>query len=174
MRFTLIISIGLFFSERLFSQTTYNSIERIKIFVRAIDSLSDIRTGDVRLILKLEEGYVSITKKGKFKSSGFSLATVTSFNGDTVFLIQHSDGLEKNLIESYYFKSDKLVFSRIELLQDREDDNTTLFLQQEYYYDDKVRLSTVDKNGFRKKLRWRTDFDHKKQAYYYLKNYKKV
>jgi hypothetical protein len=169
MKLTL-ISIGVFACVRLFAQTSDKSIAYIKIYVRVIDSLSEVRTEDARLITRLDEGYISTTKKSKFKSSGFSLETVTSVDGDTVFLIRHSDSLEKYLIKSYYFKSDKLVFSRIEV-KDDDSVNATLFRQEEYYKDDKVILSTVDKNELKKKYKWRTDFDHKANGYYYLKDY---
>jgi len=166
MRFILIIYFGLFIGERVSGQTVDNSIGNIKTYVKTTDSLTK-----TRYVSSMSEGSIKSTKKRGREGRGFSRTTVTSVDSDTVYLIRQHDNLEKNLTQSYYFKSDKLVFCRIEV-QDDDNVNATLFRQEEYYKDDKVILSTVDKNELKKKYKRRTDFDHMANGYYYLKDYK--
>jgi len=172
MRFILIIYFVFFISERVSSQAIDSSIKSIRVYVKTIDSLNRMSTKKTGLVSSMSEGSIESTKKGGLKGRGFSRITTTSPDSDTVYLIQQHDNLEKNLYQSYYFEFDKLVFSRIEL---RDDDgkNITLFLQEEYYADDKVVLSSIDGNKLKKKYKWRTDFDHMASGYSYLREFKK-
>jgi len=177
MRILLMIYFGFFLNERGLCQNTSHSIENIKAYVKMVDSLSSIKTylkidkeEQVKLVLSLSEGTIE-DKKRRLKG-GFSVVTITNSDSDTVYSIQKHDNLEKNLYQSYYFQSDKLVFSRIELKND-DDKNDTLFLQEEYYADNKMILSVIDKSKLKKKYKWRTDIDHVASAYYYLMEFKK-
>ena len=136
-----------------------------------VDSLINIKTTQSRLHEFLSEGSVTSTRRG-IGPGGFSMSTFTDVTGDTIFLIQHRDNLQQYLIESYYFKRDRLVFSRIEL-QDGAHDLATIFLQEEYYSDDKVIRTVVVKDTLKKKGRWRTKFDRLAHGYYYLGVFKK-
>lgn len=162
MRILLIIFFCLFIIKQGSSQT----VDRIKTYVKAIDSLT--RT---RLVLNISEGSIKGIKKRGLKGGGFSRTTVTSPGSDTVYLIQQHDNIHKNLIQSYYFKSDTLIFCRIRV-QDDNDLNETLFLQEKYYNNDKVILSIVSKNKLKKKYKWRIDFNHLSNGYYYLAEFK--
>ena len=174
MRLFLLISFGLFINESVCSQTTDNAIRDIKTYVNKIDSLCSIKTwltaDKALLIPTISEGAIENKKRGL--KGGFSNETVTSPDIDTVYLIKRSDNLDKYLIESYYFKNDKLVFSKIEL-QDGENERKTLFLRQDYFKDDKVISTTFDKNELKKKYKWRTDFDPLTNGYFYYKEFKK-
>jgi hypothetical protein len=174
--FLLLIYFGLFLNERVSSQSTDNIITEIKTYVNKVDSLSSIKTflttdKDVKaqLIPTISEGPIENKKRGL--KGGFSIETVTSSDMDTLYIIKHHDNIEKNLYKSYYYRSGRLVFSKIEL-QDDGDTNATLFLEQEYYMDDKVVLSTIDKNKLRQKYKWRVDFDPLTDGYLYYKKFK--
>jgi len=142
-----------------------------------VDSLSGIDTylktekeEQIRLVLTIAEGTIEDPKRGL--NGGFSRKTIASHDGDTVYLIQQHDNLDNNLTQSYYFQSGKLVFSRIELQRD-DNGNATLFLQEMYYVDDKAILAISEKNGLRKKWKWRVDFDQMAKGYSFLMDFKK-
>jgi hypothetical protein len=175
MRLLLLLSVGFFLSERIYCQDTDYSIENIKAYVKMIDSLSGVKTylkigmaEQMKLVLSISEGTVKNPKRGL--KGGFSKTTITGAD-DTVYSIQYHDNLKKNLYQSYYFKSGKLVFSRIELQND-DGQNATLFFQEEFYADDKIILSTIDINKLIKKYEWRTDFSPQVHGYAYLKEFK--
>jgi hypothetical protein len=173
MRPFLLVYFGLLLSEKVSSQTAINSIEDIKTYVNKIDSLSHIKTfsenNKAQLILTISDGQIK-NKKRRLKG-GFSNEEITDSDMDTLYLFRRHDNLQMNLYESYYYKSDKLVFSKIELKGDN-DSNATLFLKQVYYKDDKVIFSTIDQDKLEKQYKWRIDFDPLTSGYFYLKDFK--
>jgi hypothetical protein len=173
MRFFLLFCFGLLFSGKALGQSSDNSIEDIKAYVDRIDSLTDIKTflasDKAELILTISEGQIKNKKRGL--KGGFSNEEITNPDMDTLYLFRRHDNLEKNLYESYYYRSDKLVFSKIELRGD-DDTNTILFLKQVYYKDDKIIGSTIDQDKLNKKYEWRINFDPLTNGYQYLKDFK--
>lgn len=171
MRLFLLICFGHFINVRVLSQTTDNTINDIVVYVNKVDSLCSLKTLTTtdKLIATISEGTIENKKRGL--KGGFSNETITNPNMDTIYLIKHTDNLDKYLIETYYFKNDKLVFSKIEL-QDEENEKMILFLRKDYYKDDKSVSTTFDKKESKKKYKWRTDFDPRTNGYFYYKDFK--
>lgn len=172
MRLFLIIFLGLFLNERAYSQNTDDLIQDIKVFVKKVDSLSSIETilkqDTAALQQEIEEGPIW-TKRGSLKG-GFSTMIVTD-SKNSVYSIQYHDNLLKNIYKYFYYRSDKLIFSKI-MMKDNRGDNNILFLQEVFFNNDKMLLSIIDSNKLKKKYRWRIDIDPLLNGYSYLNNYK--
>jgi hypothetical protein len=164
MKFTLIVCFGFCLNAKLFSQENNETVKSIKTHIEKINHSNS----EAKLLQSVSEGIIENKKRGL--RGGFSNASATNFDMDTVYLIQRSDNLEKSLVESYYFKFNKLVFSKLELL-DSDNRKKTLFLKEEYYLNDSVVSTFIHVNKLRRKDKWRVDFNALANGYSYLKDF---
>jgi hypothetical protein len=145
----------------------------IELDIKKIDSLSSIKTylnttggeGQVKMVPVISEGTIENMKR-KLKG-GFSQITFANPTFDTLHLIQYSDNLEKYLIQTYYYKSNRLLASLIEL----KDQDKTIFRQQKYYRDDKIIFVSTEQRKLKRKYKWRIEFDPLESGYFYLKSF---
>lgn len=173
MRLFQLTVFGIFSCETVLGQIQKTAIEDVSIYVKKIDSLRDatilVATNSPGFVTSIAEGIIEHTKR-KLRG-GFSTEITSDTTGKILYVIRNSDNLQKNLYKSYYFKSDKLVFSEIKLTDD-DGLSDVLFLRRDIYHDDEVIYSTTDASHLKAKYRWRIDFDPLTDGYSYLRQFR--
>jgi hypothetical protein len=156
------------------------AIRKIKTYTKFIDSLSENDEDQKFIIKTIEEGTITqgIVKTSivghnnhtdtarKIKNGGFGKYTIGNLKGDTLYKVLYHDNINKNFYESYYFKDNKLIYSKIDYQEDGI--GKTFYFKEEYYKDGKVLVvneSTVKIDiEFRQRVTF--DFIKKGNAYY--------
>ena len=170
-----------FINVHLFAQVDSVEVSKIKIYTSIIDSLSENENRQQKVVISLREGRITqnsttTSKDGtKIDSSnktigGFSYHITQNISGDTVYKICYHDNLDKNYYETFYFKDNKLVLSKIDY---QENGVGQTFYFREEYYKESVILSVLDSSKLiDSKYKERVTFDLKNKGYEYLQKFK--
>lgn len=136
-------------------------VKEIRGYIQQTDSLIEIRKGKT-LMESISEGPISARHDDKTFKGGYTLHTIETFRGDSVFRMIHHDNLDKNRTETFYLRNNKLVFASIEL---QDNPNTSLYRREEYYLPgkDKPVVSVLVKDELPEEGLWRVEYSlHKK------------
>ena len=152
--------------------TCYPEISSYLKYVDSLNSVSgNITLPDGRLLLHcITEGSTSgeivNTETGDTLklSGGFSENSLCTRNRDQVYLITVHDNLLHSLTRTYYFKSNQLIFSSVELSIWNDKGKRVIYRKEEYYGKD-ILLSSVDVDyGLTEKEKWRVDINLQAEA----------
>lgn len=176
---TLFIStifISTFANNSLLAQVDTVAISKIKAYAKYIDSLSDNDEGQKFVVKSIAEGrttqeIVSTSIDGhsnkidttrKTKNGGFGRYTTQNIKGDTVYKILYHDNIDKNFYESYYYKDNKLIYSKIDYREDGL--GQTFYYREEYYKDNKILFIDESSKSIDTVFRERVTFDLRKKG----------
>jgi len=139
MKSTIYIFVILIFCTKMQSQNNNLYLLQIEKFVLTIDSLkagNDCNYFDT----KIADG---IIKTDNGKVGGFGIETLS--RNDTIYKIDYSGGIDLYSQKKYYYKSNKLVYARLEISNNIKNQGT-IFLKHEFYKDGKIISSRIIKN----------------------------
>ena len=174
--FISIIFISSFASNSLFAQVDTARVSKIKTFTNYVDSLSENDERQDFVIKSISEGkisreIISTSQTGhrnktdtirNIKNGGFGKYTIQNLKGDTVYKILYHDNLDKNFYESYYYKNNKLVYSKIDYQEDGI--GQTFYYREEYYNGKEVLFTTESLKIISLFYRERVSFDLRKKG----------
>lgn len=137
-------------------------VKEIRTYTRYIDSLFENDSRQRKVIQSVSEGKTSVTRaingneETQSYSGGFSRYVIENTKGDTVYRINVNDNIEKYLVQTFYYKSNKPVFASIQL-QDLENGKKVIYQREEFYRDGKL-ISSTSTSDLDEKYKWRIDF----------------
>ncbi len=169
--FIATISISTFACNSLLAQVDTNAVAKIKAFTKYIDSLSDNDEGQKFVIKSISEGRITqelvstsivghnnkVDTIRKIKNGGFGKYTTQNVKGDTVYKILYHDNIDKNFYESYYYKNNKLVYSKIDYQEDGI--GKTFYYREEYYKDNEILFVKESSKSIDSVFRQRVTFN---------------
>jgi hypothetical protein len=163
-----------------------SSLSAIRAYTRSIDSLeNEVHEGrgrDPKMGEGISEGPMTTTittivynkKTGQRDTSvtkknmgGFGLYTL--FAKDTVFKIRYHDTYDQNMYETYYFKDNQLVCSKVRL--EKDGIGEVICQGEEYYRDGKVIYKILSPHKVRKTYSERLSFSWWDKGNEYLRKY---
>ncbi len=173
--FVTTIFISTLASNSLLAQVDTVAILKIRTFTKYIDSLSDNDEGQNFVIKSIAEGRITqeivstsivghtnkIDTIRKTKNGGFGRYTTQNIKGDTVYKILYHDNIDKNFYETYYYKENKLVYSKIDYQEDGI--GQTFYYREEYYKDNKILFVNESPKSIDEAFRQRVTFDLRKK-----------
>ncbi|HEX2630501.1 MAG TPA: hypothetical protein VHM26_15885 [Chitinophagaceae bacterium] len=156
-------ALALVMINSLHAQVDSNSVhvKDIRDYIQRIDSIIGQRMGKT-LTESISEGPISAKHDDKIYKGGYTLHTIETFRGDSVFRIVHHDNLDKNRTETFYLRNNKLVFASIDL---QDNPNTSLYRREEYYQPgkDKPIVSVLVKDELPEEDLWRVEYSLQKK-----------
>ena len=178
-----IIFILTFACSSLRAQVDTFAVSKIKVFTKYIDSLSDNDDRQKFVVKSIAEGKIiqeivstSIVGRNnkvdtirKTKNSGFGKYTTQNIKGDTVYKILYHDNIDKNFYETYYFKDNMLVYSKIDYQEDGV--GQTFYYREEYYKDNVLLMVNESSRTIDKVFRQRVTFDLRKKGNDYFEKF---
>jgi len=167
----------------LLAQVDTNAVSKIKAFTKYIDSLSDNDEGQKFIVKSIAEGriiqeIVSTSIVGnnnkvdtirKTKNGGFGRYTNQNIKGDTVYKILYHDNIDKNFYESYYYKDNRLVYSKIDYQEDGI--GQTFYYREEYYKDNEILFVNESAKSIDTVFIQRVKFDLRKKGKDYFEKF---
>jgi hypothetical protein len=181
--FIVIILTSPFASNSLLAQVDTTAISKIKAYTKYIDSLSDNDEGQKFVIKSIAEGKIKreivstsivghsnrIDTIRKEKNGGFGRYTTANLKGDTVYKILYHDNVDKNFYESYYYKDNKLIYSKIDYQEDGI--GQTFYYREEYYKDNEILYVNESPKSIDTIFRRRVTFDLRKKGSDYIEKF---
>ena len=181
--FIATIFISTFASNSLLAQVDTDAVSKIKAFTKYIDSLSDNDKGQKFVVKSVAEGriiqeIVSTSIVGhnnkvdtirKTKNGGFGKYTTQNIKGDTVYKILYHDNIDKNFYETYYYKENKLIYSKIDFQEDGI--GHTFYYREEYYKDNEILFVNESPKSIDEAFRQRVTFDLRKKGNDYFEKF---
>jgi len=181
--FIATIFISAFASNSLLAQVDTVTVSKIKAITKYIDSLSDNDEGQRFVIKSIAEGRITqeivstsivghsnkIDTIRKTKNGGFGKYTTENIKGDTVYKILYHDNIDKNFYESYYYKDNKLIYSKIDYQEDGI--RQTFYYREEYYKDNEILFVNKSSNLIDTVYRQRVTFDLRKKGNDYFEKF---
>lgn len=172
-----------FTCSSLLAQTDTFAVSKIKVFTKYIDSLSDNDQGQKFVVMSIEEGKITQEKVSTFivghdnkvdtirktKNGGFGKYTTQNIKGDTIYKILYHDNIDKNFYESYYYKDNRLVYSKIDYQEDGI--GQTFYYREEYYKDDEILFVNESSKSLDTVFRQRVTFDLRKKGKDYFEQF---
>jgi hypothetical protein len=109
-------------------------------YVQYIDSVN-------KLDYAQDKGFISAVTDGIIKANdevvgGYGIYTLASTNADTVYRIEYHDNYPINTYRTYYFKNNKLIYAKLELMGGGSF-MKSIYLREEYYNNDTVTWSAT-------------------------------
>ena len=155
------------------------AVRKIIAFTKYIDSLSENDDSQKFIVKSISEGKITqeivntsivghdnkIDTTRKTKTGGFGKLTIENIKGDTLYKILYHDNIEKNFYETYYYKDNKLVYSKIDFQENGV--GQTFFYKEEFYKDSRIILSNESSKSIDTVFRQRVNFDLRKKGYEY-------
>jgi hypothetical protein len=167
----------------LLAQVDTVSILKIKAYTKYIDSLADNDEGQFFVIKSIKEGEIKqeivstsiighnnqIDTIRKTRNGGFGKYTTENLKGDTVYKIVYHDNIDKNFYESYYYKDNKLIYSKIDYQEDGI--GQTFYYREEYYKDNEILFVNESPKSIDTVYRQRVTFDLRKKGGNYFEKF---
>ncbi len=177
------IFISTFASNSLFAQVDTITISKIDAYTKYIDSLSANDERQNFVIQHKAEGRISeetvstsivghsnkIDTTRKTKNGGFGKYTIHNVKGDTVYKILYHDNIDKNFYESFYYKDNNLVYSKIDYQENGI--GQTFYYREEYYKDNKILFVNESPKSIETGFRQRVTFDLRKKGNDYFEKF---
>jgi hypothetical protein len=174
--FIATIFISTFASSSLFAQVDTAEISKIEAYTKYIDSLSDNDERQNLVIKQIAEGEITqetvstsivghnnkIDTTRKTKNDGFGKYTTRNIKGDTVYKILYHDNIDNNFYQSYYYKDNNLVYSKIDYQEDGI--GQTFYYREEYYKDNEILFVNESPKSIDTVFRQRVTFDLRKKG----------
>ena len=159
------------------------SILKIKAYTKYIDSLTDNDEGQIFVIKSITEGEIKqeivltsiighnnqIDTIRKTKNGVFGTYTTQNLKWDTVFKILYHDNIDKNFYESFYYKDNKLIYSKIDYQEDGI--GQTFYYREEFYEDNEILFVNESPKSIDEVFRQRVTFDLRKKGRYYFEKF---
>lgn len=140
LKYILITSLVTCICNVLFAQIDTSYVLNIKNYVASIDSINNLDYAKkIGFLNSIEDGVI----KGNGEIvGGFGIYTLMNLKEDTAYRIEYNGGIDVNINKVYYYKSNQVVFARVELLEKKE-----VFYHREEFYKDGVKVFTETKKG---------------------------
>jgi len=167
----------------LLAQVDTNAVSKINAFTKYIDSLSDNDEGQKFIVKSIAEGRITqeivstsivghnnkVDTIRKTKNGGFGRYTTQNIKGDTVYKILYHDNIDKNFYESYYYKNNRLVYSKIDYQEDGI--GQTFYYREEYYKDNEILFVNESSKSIDTVFSQRVTFDLRKKGKDYFEKF---
>lgn len=160
-------------SNFLFAQVDTSLIKDTNLYVKFIDSISN--SGDVTnsaFNTLIEDGVIQ--RDGE-TVGGYGIYTLTNSKNDTVFRIKYSGGVRINVIKTYYYKFNNLIFARLQLVSSKKGIGSVYDKTEYYNNEGKIIKETIQKerkaNNYSTEINLPLFQDGMKFLHDYSKNY---
>jgi hypothetical protein len=127
----ILVSLLTFYNQVCFSQHDTTAVAQIKIYTHYLDSVSEV---DFGYNTHVEDGTII---RDNVVIAGYGVYTLSNLANVTAFRIEYHDNLEVNLYKTFYYKSNLLLFAKMEL-KDVKGNSRVLYSREEYYKDGKL------------------------------------
>ena len=149
-------------------------------YKKYIDSLSDNDDYQTKVVKELVEGRITqkietryfsdfhddTLNRSKTRKGGFGKYTTTNIKGDTLLRLLYHDNIDKNFYEIYYYKDNKLVYSKIDYQENGI--GQSFYFKEVYYKGDSVIRANESPKPINTYYRDRVSFDQYKKGTEYL------
>ena len=160
----------IFSCNSLFAQFDTSPISKIKCYINYIDSIEKLEyVQNLGFITSIADG---IIKNGDDVIGGFGVYTLSNSKADTAFRIQYHDNLDMNIYKTYYYRSNQLLYAIVEL-KDWRNGMKVIYKKEEFYNDNKVIWTTLQKEKSANKYFNKTDFSLFEDGLKFIDDFKK-
>lgn len=129
-------------SNFLFAQVDTSLIHETNFYVKFIDSISSGNSLEIIGFKTLIED--GVIQRDSETVGGYGMYTLTNSKNDTVFRIEYSSGLSINVNKTYYYKFNKLIFARLQLISSKKGIGR-IYDKTEYYSEGKIVKTAIQK-----------------------------
>ncbi len=129
-------------SISVFAQVDTSLIKDTDFYLKYIDSIQ--RSDNIKHIgfrTFIEDGVIQ--KDGE-TVGGYEIYTLTNSKNDTVYRIEYSGGNSITINKTYYYKADKLIFARLQLINSKKGIGN-IYSKTEYYSEGKTVKTDIQK-----------------------------
>lgn len=139
--YILITLFAVSFCSPSYAQTQISEVGTIRMYVHYVDSINNLGVQNNGFLHSVEDGVI---KRNGVTVGGFGVYRLMNMKRDTVYRIEYNGGVDVTVNKVYYYKSNQIVFARLELL-----DKKGVFYHREEFYNDGNNLFTDLKNSKR-------------------------
>ncbi len=133
-----------------YAQYDTSEIGAIKAYAEYIDSINNSGTQNNEFLHSVEDGVIKRKRSGK-TVGGYGEYMLMNLREDTIYRIEYNGGARITVNKVYYYKSNQLVTSKLELFN-----NKRVIYRREEFYKDSFNLLTIVKIKNEKKTKRHT------------------
>jgi hypothetical protein len=157
-------------SISVFAQADTSLINDTDYYVKYIDSIQ--RSDNLN-----HNGFRSFIEDGVIQKDGETIGgygtyTLTNSKNDSVYRIEYIGGLNVTVNKTYYYKADKLIFARLQLISNKKAFGN-IYTKTEYYSEGETVKSDIQKEKIARNYSTEINFSLFQDGIKFLDNFKR-